>query len=324
MGRVATPSNVELIDATAELESGIASASNDSGITAIADKLTMNSFDTMKAIGRIETAQFYATVAEKLIAETAINLKEGKKYKGLPYIDENGKARHVAHFDEFCQQFLGKSARRVQELMSNYQLLGPELYEQAEQIGFKQRDYNAIKALPADDKKIIEQAIESKSLDNALDLLQQMAAKHHREKEVKEKTIADLTLDVESKVRTLEGKDKKINELDDRINKMVLANAKLAHIDWPVAFKGYYEQAALIRRGLKQNLTALDVLRADASKITAGSDEEEASLDTAKQVLAEEMVGIYNECIDLLTTIGNTFDKSLGGHTSARVKLFGL
>ena len=38
---------------------------------ATGDMMVMQSFETIKAIGRIETAQFYATVAEKLIAETA-------------------------------------------------------------------------------------------------------------------------------------------------------------------------------------------------------------------------------------------------------------
>lgn len=124
---------------------GLPAVSETASQVATADAVIMDSFDAIKAIGRIETAQFYATVAEKVIAETAISLKEGKKYKGLPYQDENGNTRHVATFDEFCEAFLGKSARRIQELMQNYNVLGPALYEQAEKLGLRQRDYNAIK-----------------------------------------------------------------------------------------------------------------------------------------------------------------------------------
>jgi len=179
---------------------------------AAADAVVMSSFDAIKALGRIETAQFYETVSEKLIAETAINLREGKKYKGLPYQDENGNTKHVSHFDEFCDVFLGKTARRVQQLMSNYNTLGPDLYEQAERIGFRQRDYTALKALPVDDRKLIAHAIEEESLDKALDLMQEMAARHFREKEAAQKLIAD-------KEQSLVAKDRVISEKTAELNK---------------------------------------------------------------------------------------------------------
>ena len=181
----------------------------------IAQAAVMDSFEVIKSIGIIDASIFTRQVAEKIIAETAINIRNSKKYNGLPYIDENGNTRQVAGFEEFCQVFLGKSVRRVQELMSNYNQLGPELYEQAEKLGFRQRDYNALKALPDDDKQLIAQAIEEESLDKALDLMQEMAAKFQRDKEASKKQIENLQQTAEAKDALLASKNKKIDELGE-------------------------------------------------------------------------------------------------------------
>lgn len=193
---------------------------------AAADQVIMGSFDVIKALGRIEAANFFTTVGDKLIAETAINIREGKQYKGLPYKDENGNLRHVGDFPEFCKAFLGKSYTRTMELISNYNILGAHLYEQAERLGFRQRDYNALKALPAEDRQIIAQAIEEESLDKALDLMQQMAAKHYRAKEADEKLITKLVDQLEAKDGVIKEKTEELNKKSERINLLEAAKRK--------------------------------------------------------------------------------------------------
>lgn len=212
MARTATDTNVEQFTDASQESTALVKIRQENNQVAAADAVIMGSFDAIKALGRIETARFYETVSEKLIAETAINLREGKKYKDLPYKDENGNTKHVSHFDEFCEAFLGKTARRVQQLMSNYNTIGPDLYEQAEEMGFRQRDYAALKALPFDERQIIAQAIEAEDLDKALDLMQQLAAKHQREKEYTEKLL-------DNQAKTIEAKDGVIKEKTDELNK---------------------------------------------------------------------------------------------------------
>lgn len=183
----------------------------------IAQAAVMESFDVVKAIGQIESAVFLRQVVDKLVAEIAINVREGKKYKGLTYKDAEGNIRQVVDFAEFCQVFLGKSYTRTIELIKNYNMLGPELYEQAERIGFRQRDYNALKALPADDRLLIGQAIEAEDLDKALDLMQTMAARHFHEKEQAEKLIAEKDLSLEAKDRVISDKTAELNKKSERI-----------------------------------------------------------------------------------------------------------
>lgn len=186
----------------------------------IANAAVMASFDVLKSLGRIEAADFFATVADKLIAETAINIRDSKQYKGLPYKDDAGNMRQVADFPEFCTAFLGKSYRRTMELISNHNLLGSNLYEQAERLGFRQRDYNALKALPADDRAIIAEAIEAEDLDKALDLMQQMAAKHHREHESTAKQLEELTKSVEAKDSVIKGKSEELDKKNELLARL--------------------------------------------------------------------------------------------------------
>lgn len=188
----------------------------------IANAAVMDSVEAIQAAGVIKAAQFMATVSEKLIAETALNIRKLKQYKGLPFKDKAGNWKHVSTFDEYCEEYLGKSGRRVRQLIENYNQIGPDLYEQAERIGFGQRDYNALKALPADDRAIIAQAIEAEDLDKALDLMQQLAAKHQREKETTEKQIEELVKSVEAKDSVIKGKSAELDKKNEQLARIQL------------------------------------------------------------------------------------------------------
>lgn len=183
----------------------------------------LESFETIKALGRIETANFFTTVGDKLIAETAINIRESKKFKGLPYKDKDGVLRHVGDFSEFCRVFLGKSYTRTMELIGNYQLLGADLYEKAEQIGFRQRDYNALKALPLDDKKVIADLIQEESFDRALEIIEEMAARNQRQKEAAAAEIEEQRQLLQAKDDVLQKKSIQLTNSMERIAVLELA-----------------------------------------------------------------------------------------------------
>ncbi len=183
-----------------------------------ATRRLFESGEANQMLGRIEAAEFMAGIAEKIVAEIAINFRDGKKYKDLLILDENKNARHIATFEEFCEYKLKRSRRRVQELIANYNTLGADLYEQAERIGFRQRDYNAVKALPAEDQKIIKLAIESEDRSRIIDLLQEMAVKHGREKEAATEEAKKLKGELEAKDRKLKSRAEEISELKDKLD----------------------------------------------------------------------------------------------------------
>ena len=153
-------------------------------VIAMASELFKNKSEVIKQIGQIESLDFMKQVEDLTIAQIFINIKNNKKYKDIPYHDANGNLKHVSGLEEFCKVFLNKTYRRCMQLADNLNLLGPELYEQAEKIGFKARDYQASKALPSDEQEIVKQALEAQNKESAVDLMQEMALKHKKEKEL--------------------------------------------------------------------------------------------------------------------------------------------
>lgn len=175
----------------------------------IADKVQIGSYDVLRTVGHIEAMDFIRHVGDLFIAKSFEKVKNSKEYKGLAYKDESGNIRHVEDLKEFCQAFLGKSYTRCYELNQNLNLLGEELYQQAEQIGFSARDYQALKALPADDQEIVKQAIETQDRDQVIELLQEMAAKHKNDKDKLTKDLEEAkgSYDALSKVAEKKGKE---------------------------------------------------------------------------------------------------------------------
>lgn len=177
-------------------------------------------FEAAKTIGQIEALLFSATVAEKAIVETFLKLKENKAYRSIQFRDSDGNLRRVADLGEFCERFLKKSYRRVQEMASNYHLIGADLYETAEQIGFRQKDYTALKALPADDQAIIKQAIAADDRDQVIDLLQEMAARHASEKAALQAETTEAKETAEARDQVVRKKEQRLNELEEENHKL--------------------------------------------------------------------------------------------------------
>jgi hypothetical protein len=217
MARTKTEADIQEFPVTETVEKNTQELAISLDANDMANAVILEAEEAFKIIGHIEAAQFMLTVSEKMMAESAIKIKKGKLFKSLLITDENGIRRHVSNFDEFCKFKLKKSRQRVEELVRNYNMLGPDLYEQAEQLGFTQRDYNALKALPADDRALIAQAIEEENLDKALDIMQEMAAKHVREKELINTRLAEQSLSLEAKDRVIRDKTEELNKKAEKL-----------------------------------------------------------------------------------------------------------
>lgn len=118
----------------------------------------------------------------------------------------------------------------------------------------------------------------------------------------------------------IKAKSEELNKKQEKIALLENTN-RTAHIDWPEAFKGYVEQLAIVRKNIKHNMGALDVVRAEAMKIEPASEAEEASLSQAREILATELIGIHNECLEMVQALGMQFDRTLGAYSDARIAL---
>lgn len=186
----------------------------DADVIRAAENMVMDFEEPLRQLGQIEAFDFLKRVSDVATAQVFANLRNTGKYKGLPYRDQEGNLKYVSDLEEFCQVKLGKTYRRCFDLANNLSTLGPDLYEQSERLGLRNLDYKALRALPSDDQVLIKKAIEeAQSRDEVIDLLQEMAVKHAKEKEALQQQLAEQSEDIEAKESVIAQKNGKIAEL---------------------------------------------------------------------------------------------------------------
>lgn len=166
------------------------------------------------AVGRIQAATVSAALSDSMVIDAYEKVASSRSYVGIPYFAEDGSRKRVSALDEFCEVFLGRGARRCRQLVANRRLIGEELYEAAQAIGFRQQDYNALKALPADDQEAVKQALAEEDKDRALEVLSGLvarAAEHKAQAEQKAEAAEARAEEIEKDydtVSTMYGKAK--------------------------------------------------------------------------------------------------------------------
>ena len=276
----------------------------DSAITpAQADEVLAAGID----IGRLEAMDFVVTVTTSAILAVFENVKKSKAWKHL----RNPESGHGAHFEsleQFCEVKLGKSYERLRKVAANRNLIGQEAFEQAERIGLRQVDYNAIKVLPAPKQELIKEALEEGATKEDLQrALRELAAADQKEIESLTARAEKAEEAAESAEAQVARKDSKINELDRKLN----ARKVVAYTDWPEAFKGLIAQAQQAKRELLNAVDALAVIRQDAMQVQAESPAEEEVLGRARIALADEMQDIFAIAGGKLEKEAQVFDNTL-------------
>lgn len=173
-----------------------------------------SALDVGKLVGRAEGMLFLRTCADRVIAETFVQLKEGKKYKDLQITDTDGTVRQCGDIKEACEFFFGKSYTACAEIVQNYELLGSQLYDKALQLGLQRKDYRAIRALPSDDQALIETSLsDAGSREAVADLIEELTERHAKRLAEKDKKLDEIKEDAEAKDRIIASKNDRENEL---------------------------------------------------------------------------------------------------------------
>lgn len=164
-------------------------------------------FELGQIIGRQQASEFLETVSTSMQLAAYEQAKKSTAYRNI--IDpRTGNA--FPSIDEFCRFAFGVSDARMRQLIGNRNALGNELFEKGEQLGLGQRDYRAIRALPADDQALVQQAIETANDREAVtELLMELTERHAKKVLALEEDCA--------------AKDKVIVQSKDHITKLVEA-----------------------------------------------------------------------------------------------------
>jgi hypothetical protein len=219
-------------------------------------------FTAARIVGRIETALFSETVSQKVIVESFLELKKNKAYRAISFRDADGNLKRVQDLEEFCERYLKRTYRRVKQMADNYHLIGADLYESAEQIGFRQKDYSALKTLPSDDQDVIRQAMQTEDSGQVIDLIQEMAVRHASEKAALTAQTKEAEDTAAARDDVIKAKESKISQLEVRA-----ASAERRQADFTDIEKRDYECAPL-HKALSTAMLELDKIAREVAHLT--------------------------------------------------------
>lgn len=128
------------------------------------------------------------------------------------------------------------------------------------------------------------------------------------------KALREAEADKQAKDQVIKNKTAELIKKDEQL-------VRRAHVDWPEAFEGYYNQLAQARKQIKVELGKLELIRKSALAIEPTSEAEEAVLNQARETLAKELIGIHNEVADMVEALAEHFDKTLGLYADDRLDL---
>lgn len=188
-------------------------------VTALEQK-QVTAFDLGQQVGRIQALKLISDVSEKAIVETFIQIREGKKYKEILIPGPDGNLRQSEDLTEFCELVFGKSYASLAEMAQNYNLLGGKLYEHAERLGLKSRDYRALRALPADEQKLVQLTLaEAGDRESVADLIHELADRHAQERAALRKDLEDAQADLKAKDKVLADKSEQLDAARAKIER---------------------------------------------------------------------------------------------------------
>ncbi len=151
----------------------------------------------------------------KMLAE----IKQSKEYNGLQIINQEGKLLTVSTWEQFCQG-IGKSRQHIDEEIRNLSAFGEDFLETSQRMGVGYRDLRKLRKLDDEQREIIinGEAIKAEDKDSLIDLIEEMSAKNAHDKAELKQQISELTAKTNAQEKMIDNKDKKINQLDTKLN----------------------------------------------------------------------------------------------------------
>lgn len=176
-----------------------------------AQMMVVDHQELFKLIGRLEAADFYRNISEKLMIDLYEMARSAFTTLGeVTYRLPNGTVTRFANVNEFCRAVFHRSERRVQQIAASNRLLGEELYAQSRELGLRERDYRAIKALPAPEQQAVRAAIEANDKQAVMDIIKAIAERQT----ALERANNELSAEATHHAELIDKKDKTINILN--------------------------------------------------------------------------------------------------------------
>lgn len=195
--------------------------SQEQNAVALAAKaMTQDIAEAHEAMGMLKAFSF----VEKLLTVSSLKvlneIKNSKKYKGLSYIDQDGKVLTVSSWEDYCTA-CGFSRQKIDLDLQNLAVLGEDFLETSQRLGLGYREMRKLRQLPEEARAEIIDADYSDATDKEelLEKIEDLTAKHAKEKEALQAQLKRKSEDYEAQAKVLANKNERINKLDMELAK---------------------------------------------------------------------------------------------------------
>ena len=171
-------------------------------------------------IGHVQMAEAVSKFATVVGLTKLKYIKESKLYRVLTGKTADEKTSTVATWEDFCR-LIGTSAGKVNEDLKHLEIFGEEALESLNRIGAGYRELRKLRRLPEHERELIINGVVANAGDKEAlaELIEEMAARHAKEKETLEKRTEDLKGNLEATRRVIEDKNTRITELETEVHK---------------------------------------------------------------------------------------------------------
>ena len=191
-----------------------------SAVSLVAKQMTQDLAEAHEAMGMLKGFNFIGKLLTVSSLKVLHEIKNSKKYKGLSYIDQDGKLLTVSSWADYCRA-CGLTEKKVDEDLLNLSKLGEDFLENSQRLGLGYRDLRKLRKLPEDARAEIVDAEFSETADKEelLEKIEELTAKHAQEKQILEGQLKQSHANYEAQSKVLKNKNDRINQLDIELEK---------------------------------------------------------------------------------------------------------
>ncbi|MFT6550183.1 MAG: hypothetical protein ACJA1I_000210 [Zhongshania marina] len=175
-------------------------------------------------VGQVQMASAFSKFTTVVSLTKLKYIKENKLYRTLSsklQVSDGEKLTTVRTWDGFCR-LMGMSANKVDEDIRNLEAFGEDALNSLNSIGAGYRELRKLRKLDDADRDLIinGEAVKAGDKDALVELIDEMAAKHVKEKDELTKQVADLQGTLNAREQVLENANKNKTQLEEEIEKL--------------------------------------------------------------------------------------------------------
>lgn len=177
-----------------------------------------------RLLGQAEAYSSIAKFSNVVGLSKLAYIKENQLYralKGKSAVSPKGeKIADVGTWEGFCK-LVGTSKSKADDDLKNLAAFGEEALECLKAVGAGYRELRKLRQLPEEERELIIQGevVKVDDKETLVDLIEEMAARHAKEKEMLKKQAEDSRQELEASRRVTQDKSSRIAELEEQLHR---------------------------------------------------------------------------------------------------------